>query len=325
MKNILSQDEVDSLLDGISDGKVETETAVSETSEDVAAYDFRRQDGPVTVRMPTLNMINERFVGILRTELSAATRSVVDVNISSTESMKFGEFCRSLPLPTSLNIFKMEPLRGFSLLVMEGTLVFSFVDNLFGGKGVSQVKLEGRNFTSIESKIIGKIVKIALSGFQQAWSDVYQIKTVFTRSEMDPQFAGIVTPNDMVIVIRFIVDLENASGSMTLCIPHATLEPVRDKLRYRFQGERLEADHKWRSYIERRIQELRIDLGCSLGTAQVTGKELLEMKLNDVLVLNQKVSDPIVINVEGIPKFKGRAGTYNKRKAIRIEERLNRE
>ncbi|MFW6146912.1 MAG: flagellar motor switch protein FliM [Thermodesulfobacteriota bacterium] len=325
MKNILSQDEVDSLLDGISEGKVETGTAVPETDESIAAYDFRRQDGPITVRMPTLHMINERFVGILRTELTAATRSVVDVNISSTESMRFGEFFRSLPLPTSLNIFKMEPLRGFSLLVMEGTLVFSFVDTLFGGKGTSQVKLEGRNFTSVESKIINKIVKIALSGFQQAWSDVYEIKTVFARSEMDPQFAGIVTPNDMVIVTRFIIDLENASGSMTLCIPHATLEPVRDKLRYRFQGERLEADQKWRSYIERRIQELHIDLGCSLGTAQITGKKLLEMKISDVLVLNQKVSDPILINVEGIPKFKGRAGTYNKRKAIRIEERLDEE
>jgi flagellar motor switch protein FliM len=324
MKNILSQAEVDSLLAGIREGAVETETAVPEADEAIARYNFRRQDGPVTVRMPTLQMINERFVGMLRTELSAITRSVVDVHIASTESMTFGKFCGSVSLPASLNIFKVEPLRGFSLLVMGAKLVFSFVENFFGGRGVRQVNLEGRKFTSIETKIIARLVKIALGSFEQAWSDVYEIKATFTRAETDPQCAGIVTPNDMVVVIRLTVDLENSSGSMSLCIPHATLEPVRDKLRYRFQGEGLEADHPWRSYIERRIQELRVGVGCSLGTAQITGKELLEMKISDVLVLNQKVSDPIVITVEGVPKFKGYAGTYNKRKAIQIEGRLNR-
>jgi flagellar motor switch protein FliM len=325
MKNILSQDEVDSLLSGISEGKVETETAIPEADEGIVTYDFRRQDGPVNLRMPTLNIINERFVGILRTELSAATRSVVDVNLSSTESLKFGEFCRSLPLPASLNIFKIEPLRRVSLLVLEGTLVFSFVDAFFGGKGVSRVKLEGRSFTGIETRIVDKIVKIALNGLEQAWADVYRIKATFMRSEMDTQFAGIVTPNDTVVVIKIMMDLENASGSMTLCIPHASLEPVKDKLRYRFQGERLEVDHKWRNYVERRIRELHVGLSCSLGAARISGKELLEIKVSDVLLLNQKVSDPIIISVEGIPKFKGHPGMYNKKKAVKIEERLNRE
>ncbi len=325
MKNILSQDEVDSLLAGISKGKVETETAIPEADEETVPYDFRRQEGPVNLRMPTLNSINERFVGILQNELSAATQSVVGVNISSIDSLKFGEFCRSLPLPASLNIFKIEPLRGFSLLVMEAKLVFSFVDTFFGGKGVSHVKLEGRNFTSIETRIVDKIVNIALKGFEQAWSDVYEIKATLTRSEMDPQFAEIVNPNDMVIVIRIMMDLESASGTMTLCIPNGTLEPVRDKLQYHFQGERLEVDHKWRSYIERRIREFHVGLGCSLGTARITGKDLLEMKVNDVMLLNQKVSDPIIIRVEGIPKFKGHPGAYHNKKAVRIEERLNRE
>jgi flagellar motor switch protein FliM len=323
MKNILSQDEVDSLLSGISEGKVETETAVPEGDEGISVYDFHKQDGPVNLRMPTLNMINERFVGLLRTDLSAATRSVVDVNISSIESMKFGEFCHSLPLPTSLNIFKMEPLRGVSLLVMEGPLVFSFVDAFFGGRGVSQVKLEGRNFTSIETRIIGKLVKVVLDDFQQAWSDVYKVKTVFTRSEMDPQFAGIVTPNDTVIVIRLIVDLENASGTMTICIPNSTVEPIRDKLRYRFQDERLEVDQRWRRYIERKIRGMTINLGCALGTTSITGRELLEMKVDDVLLLDQKVSDPIIVSVEGTTKFKGYPGTCNTKKAVRIEGRLN--
>jgi flagellar motor switch protein FliM len=323
MGNILSQDEVDSLLSGISEGKVETQTAIPEKDEGISVYDFRKQGGPVNLRMPTLDMINERFVGFLKADLFAVTRSVLDVNISSTESVKFGEFCRSLPLPTSLNIFKLEPLRGFSLLVMEGPLVFSFVDTFFGGRGVSQVRLEGRSFTSIEARIIDKLVKIVLDDFQRAWSDVYKIKAVFTRSEMDPQFAGIVMPNDTVIVIKLMIDLENASGTMTICIPHSTVEPIRDRLRFRYQGERLEVDQRWRAYIEGRIRELEVNVGCALGTTRITGRKLLEMKVDDVMLLDQKVSDPVVVSVEGTAKLKGYPGTYNNRKAVRIEQRFN--
>ena len=203
--------------------------------------------------------------------------------------------------------------------------MLAFVDIFFGGKGTSHVKLEGRNFTHIETRIVDKIVTIALNGFERAWSDVYTIKAAFIRSEMDPHFAEIVTPNDMVIVIRIMMELENVSGSMTLCIPNRTLERVRDKLQHRFQAERPEVDHKWRGNIERRIRELHVGLGCSLGTARMTGKDVLAMKVNDVVLLNQKVSDPIVISVEGIPKFKGHPGAYHNKKAVRIEERLNKE
>jgi len=325
MKNILSQDEVESLLAGISEGKVSTETAIPEVDEGAMPYDFRRQAWPVNLRMPTLNIINKRFAGILRTELSAATKSIVDASIASIDCVKFGEFCRSIPLPASLNIFRIEPLRGFSLLVMEAKLVFAFVDAFFGGKGISHVKIDGRSFTNIEIRIVEKIVTIALNGFEHAWSDVFKLQAAFMRSEIDPQFAEIVAPNDTVIVIRIMMDLENASGSMILCIPRRILEHVRDKLQYRFQGERLEVDHRWRSHIERRIRGLHVVLGCSLGTARITGKDLLEMKVNDVVLLNQKVSDPVVISVEGVPKFKGHPGAYHNKKAVRIEESLNRE
>jgi flagellar motor switch protein FliM len=325
MKNILSQDEVDSLLAEISEGNVATETAIPEADEGSIVYDFRRHEGPVDLRIPALNIITERFAGILSTELSAATRSVVDANISSIDSTRFDEFCRSIPLPASLSIFRIEPLRGSSLLVMEAKLVFAFVDTYFGGKGSSDVKLEGRNFTNIETRIADKIVTAALNGFERAWADVYKIEAALIRSETDPQFAEIVTPNDMVIVIRIMMELENVSGSMILCIPNRTLERVRDKLQHRFQAERPEVDHTWRSTIERRIGELHVGLGCSLGAARITGKDLLAMKVNDVLLLNQKVSDPIVISVEGIPKFKGHLGAYHNKKAVRIEERLNKE
>ncbi|MDY7038006.1 MAG: flagellar motor switch protein FliM, partial [Thermodesulfobacteriota bacterium] len=219
MANVLSQDEVDSLLAGIDEGKVETGTDIPEPEkeEDLKAYDFSTQAGPIHLRLPALRIINERLVAFLRTSLSIATGSAIEVNLSSTDSVKFGDFCSTLPLPTSLNIFKMEPLRGFALLVLEGSLVFSFVDTFFGGKGVSHVKLEGRGFTEIETKIVNKVTKIILEDMQRAWSDIHKLEMIYARAEMDPQFAGIVTPDDMVIVIKFTVDLENDSGSIILC------------------------------------------------------------------------------------------------------------
>jgi len=327
MANILSQDEVDSLLGGIDEGKVQIETDIpeSENKEGLEVYNFGMQVGPTHLKMPTLGIINERFVTFLRKSLSAATAMDIDVNISSVDSAKFGDFCRSIPVPTSLNIFKMEPLRGSALLVLEGPLVFSFVDTLFGGRAVSHVKLEGKTFTTIEKKIIDKIVKIILDDLQQAWSDVHEVKMVFARSEIDPQFAAIATPNDMIIATRFMIDLQNVSGTMTICIPYPTLEPIRDKLKRKFQGEKLEIDQMWTRYIKEKVKELKINLSCTLGKAGITGRELLEMKVSDVIQLDQEVSDPVIISVEGVPKFIGYPGTCNKRKAIKIKERVNKE
>lgn len=325
MANVLSQDEVDSLLSGIGEGKVKAEPEAPEKVERFQGYDFSRQSGPVHLRMPTLGIINERFIGFLKSSLSAATRSVIDVNILDFESVKFGEFTRSIPLPTSLNIFKMEPLRGFALLILEGSLVFSFVDTFFGGKFVSSIRLEGKSFTSIEVKIVGKIVKIILNDFQHAWSDVYKLKMVFSRTEVDPQFAGIASPTEMVIQIRFNVELENSAGVMTICMPYSTLEPIREKLRFRFQGEKLEIDETWKEFLEERIKKMTVSLNCTLGTTRLSGRELLEMKVDDVIQLDQKTSDPIIIGVEGVSKFKGYPGTCGNKKAIRISQRISKE
>jgi flagellar motor switch protein FliM len=325
MANVLSQDEVDSLLGGIGEGKVKTEPEAPEKGEGLQGYDFNRQTGPVHLRMPTLGIINERFIGFLKSSLSATTRSVIDINILDFESVKFGEFTRSIPLPTSLNIFKMEPLRGFALLILEGSLVFSFVDTFFGGKAVSSIRLEGKSFTTIEVKIVDKIVKIILNDFQNAWSDVYNLKMVFARSEVDPQFAGIASPTEMVIQTRFNVELENSSGVMTICMPYSTLEPIREKLRFKFQGERLEIDETWREFLAEKIKKMTVGLNCTLGTTRVSGRELLEIKVDDVIQLDQKISDPINIGVEGVPKFKGYPGTCGKKKAIRINQRISKE
>jgi len=247
---------------------------------------------------------------------------VVDVSLTSTESVKFNEFCLSLPVPSSLNIFSIEPLRGHSLVVLEGNLVFSFVDSLFGGKGVSHVKLEGRCFTAIETKIVEKIVKIILGDIQQSWSDVYDVNTVFSHSEMDPQFAGIVKPEDVVIVNKFEVELENVSGIITICIPYSSIEPIRDRLKTGFQDEVKEVDKEWRRYIEKKIMDMDMELSCTMGTANIKAEELLGLKVDDVIILDQNSGDNTIVKIEGIPKFKGSPGSCNNRKAVRISERI---
>lgn len=322
MGNILSQDEVDSLLGGITDGQVETETDVSEGIPSVEVYDFSMPAGPVHLRLPALGIINERLVGLLRTNLQVASRSVIDVNLASTDTVKFSDFCLSLPMPSSLNIFSIEPLRGFSLVVLEGPLVFSFVDSLFGGKGVSHVKLEGRLFTKIETKIVEKIVKIILNDFQKAWSDVYEINAVFIRSEMDPQFVGIGTPDDLVIVNKFEVQLENGNGFITICIPYSGIKPIKEKLKNKFRSEKIDIDQNWKRYIQERIQETMVELSCTMGMAKINGTDLLSMKVDDVIMLDQKSGNSVIINVENIPKFRAYPGACNKKKAVKIIDRL---
>ncbi|MBW1715887.1 MAG: flagellar motor switch protein FliM [Deltaproteobacteria bacterium] len=325
MGNVLSQDEVDSLLNGISDGKVKTETDTPEKGEGLEVYDFTSQVDASLASMPALGIINERFVGSARASLSAATRSTIDVNISSTESVKFNEFSRSISFPASLNIFKMEPLKGFALLVMEGPLVFAFIDTFFGGKSFGHVKLEGRDFTAIEIRIIEKVIGIILGDLEHAWSDVHKVKMVFVRSEMDPQFAAIAKPDDSVMVNRFAVEIGNSSGNMTICIPYSTIEPLRENLKQGFHNESLEVDQRWRKQIEGKIKGLAINVQCTLGMTKITGRQLLGIKVDDVIPLEKGVNDLITVSIEDIPKFKGFPGTRNNRQAIRISERIDKE
>ena len=322
MGNILSQDEVDSLLDGITEGKVETETDISEESQSVEVYDFSKPAGPVHLRLPALGIINERLSGLLRTDLQSASRSVIDVNISSTETVKFSDFCLSLPMPSSLNIFGIKPLRGYSLIVLEGSLVFSFVDSLFGGKGISHVKLEGRRFTTIETRIVEKIVNIILGDFQKAWSDVYEVETVFVRSEMDPQFVGIGAPDDEVIVNKYEVQLENGNGVITICIPYSSIKPIAEKLKNKFRREKMEVDSTWKKYLEEKVLETTVEVSCTMGKATINGGELLNLKIDDVILLDPKTGNTVTVNVEHLPKFRGFPGACNKKKAVKIIERI---
>ncbi len=325
MPKILSQEEVDSLLKGIDEGKIGATGDIAPESRDLPRYDFQKEHGPVQQRMPGLGVIQERFTSLLATSLSTVSGAQVDVTPAEMASVTLGDFFRSIPLPASLNLFKMEPLRGVSLLVVEGALVFAFVDLFLGGTGQRHVKLEGKSFTPIELRIIEKIVRVLLEGLEQAWSDTQKLRMVFVRSEIDPQFAEVARPDELMVVSRFALEIGKLSGQIMLCTPFAALESLRGRLRGGFRGETLGVDEKWKKYIEHKIAELKVSVSCTLGRSRITGRELLEMKVDDVIPMDQRPDDPVTVFVEGVPKFTGHLGAFRQNKAIRVEGRLNRE
>ena len=237
MANVLTQEEVDALLRGITGGDIETETDDLFDTSDAITYDLTSQDRIIRGRMPTLEMTNEKFARMFRTTLSALLRKVTSVSAISVDMLKFGEFLKTIPVPTSMHLFKLEPLRGSGLMIVESKIIFMLVDIIFGGDGKSNFKIEGREFTPIENNIIKKVVMSALGDMEKVWQQLIDLKIAYQRSEINPQFAQLGSPTDVVVVSNFEIEVEYSSGIISLCIPYATLEPIRDKLQAGYQSQ----------------------------------------------------------------------------------------
>jgi flagellar motor switch protein FliM len=324
MTKVLSQEEVDSLLRGMSDGEIEVETDVGVDDSGVIPYDLTNQDRIIRGRMPTLEIINDRFARLFRTTLSAAVRKVVDVSTTSVDMIKFGEFMRALPVPTSLHIFKMDPLRGHAILVIESKLVFNLVETFFGGAGQSEMKIEGRDFTPIEHRLTKKVVMLILEDMEKAWRPVHDIKTEYARTEINPQFASIVPPTDVVVVIKFELEMDQAAGTITMCIPYSTIEPIRGKLYAGFQSDQLEVDHVWMQRFQHQLREAAVNFRVILGTTHLRSRELLNLQVGDIIQLDQDVSDPLFAEVQGVRKFRGIPGLRRGAKAFQVKGSLTR-
>jgi flagellar motor switch protein FliM len=244
-------------------------------------------------------------------------RKRVDINPISIDMSKFGDFMRSLPVPTSISIFKMDPLRGNAILVVDSRLVFALVESFFGGAG-SQPKVEGRDFTPIEQAIVDRVVKIALANMEDSWKPVHEVHIEMIRSEVNPQFAAIVPPSDVVIVVTFEVELENAIGSLICCLPYATMEPIRGKLHASFQSERLEVDHVWINRFKERLMETPVEIVVRMGHSTISGRQLMNMKKGDIILLDTDEDDLLEAEIEGVRKFHGIPGRVKGNKAFQI-------
>ncbi len=325
MSEILSQDEVDSLLDGLDSGEVETEKDVAEApeaSDGVSVYDFTSQDKVVRARMPTFDVINERLSREVRATLSSLLQTNVDVGANPFDTLKFSEFVRSLPVPTSLHVFRLEPLRGHGLVVFESQLVYNLIDTFFGGEALGKARVEGREFTTIEEVMIKKAVIAVLKNIEASWAPIEPVKTSLIRSEMNPQFTAIVLPTDLVIVTRFEIELEQAAGNLVVCYPYSMIEPMRHKLSSGVQAEIEEIDTTWQKMIREVILNSEVDLNIMLGKTEITGERLLYMQKGDVIQLDNDAADPLTCYVDGLEKLKGYIGVQRGFQAFQITEKL---
>ena len=322
MSNFLSQDEVDALLRGINEGEVETEQDTPAADSGLQQYDLANQERIIRGRMPTLEIINQKMARQLRAAFSGALRRVVDVSALNVEMIKFGEFLKTLPVPTSMHVFRMLPLRGGALLIIESKLVFALIDSFFGGPGTTFVKVEGRDFTSIESHLIQRVVNLTFEEMERAWEPVEPIQIELERSEVNPQFVGIVPPSDIVVITPFEMEMDEARGNITVCIPYSTLEPIRSKLNAAFQSERLELDQAWVRRIMRQLEEVEVEASVDLGSTEVTLQSLLSLQVGDIICLDQDSDMELIVCIEGVPKFMGLPRVVKQKKAVEITSQI---
>ena len=317
MSDILSQAEVDALLKGVDAGEIETKAEQKEPSG-TRAYDFTSQERIIRGRMPGLEIVNERFSRNFRNSLSGVIMRFVDMNVQNVQIIKFGEFMKSIPFPSSINIFKMNPLKGYALAVLEAPLVFGLVEFFFGGKSTPYVKSEGRSFTPIENMVIRKITNLALADLGAAWQIITQIEPEYVWSEMNPQFVTIATPSEIVVKAEVHVEVEDFTGKLFFCYPYSMIEPIKEKLNSGIQGEKFEIDQRWVAKLREILLGSMVDVSVELGRAELTFGEIMRLEKGSVVNIGKPVDGELAVSVEGVRKFYGKPGRSNNNQAVKI-------
>jgi flagellar motor switch protein FliM len=316
---ILNQDEIDALLHGVDSGAVKTEAAA--VPGEVRAFDFANQVRIVRGRMPTLEMMNERFARLFRTSLFNMLRRTPEVAVAPVRMLKFSEYVHSLVVPTSLNLVKILPLRGTGLIVLDPKLVFAVVDNFFGGNG-RFAKIEGREFSSTETRIIHILLKHVFTDLKEAWTPVARIDVEYTNSEINPHFANIVSPTEIVVVTSFHVELDGGGGDLHITFPYAMLEPLRELLDAGVASDRVEHDERWIQAMREELEDAEVELSTFLGKGRVTMQQLIDLKPGDVIPCD--FNGRATVMAEDVPIFRGTFGVSHGQQAIQIEERVSR-
>ncbi|MEC5217541.1 flagellar motor switch protein FliM [Actimicrobium sp. GrIS 1.19] len=316
--NFLSQEEVDALLKGVNGDQEDAQAP--EDQSGVRPYNLATQERIVRGRMPTLEIINERFARLLRIGLFNFLRRSAEVSIGPVRVSKYSEFIRNLVVPTNLNLVHMKPLRGTTLMVFDPNLVFLMVDNLFGGDGRFHTRVEGRDFTQTEQRIIQRILGIVFENYAKSWEPVYPVEFEYIRSEMNTQFANIATPNEVVVCTTFTVELGPVSGEMHFCMPYSTIEPIRDILTSSLQGETLEIDKRWIRLMTQQIQTAEVEIVADLGIARSNFGAILNMKVGDIIPIT--VPEFVMAKVDEVPVMECSYGKFNGQYALRVEKLL---
>ncbi len=318
INDLLSQDEIDALLHGVDGGDVETEDELFDG--EAAEYDFTSQDRIVRGRMPTLEMINERFARYFRTSLFNMLRRSPEIAVGGVQMLKFAEYVHSLFVPTSLNLVHVQPLRGTALFVFDPKLVFIIVDNFFGGSGKFYNKIEGREFTQTEGRIIELMLQKAFEDMTKAWSPVMPLEFEFQSSEVNPHFANIVSPTEVVVISTFHIDLDGGGGDLHVTIPYSMLEPIREQLDAGTVSDRTDVDERWLSALREDVKAAEVEVSCTLKEVDLTLQEILNLKEGDIIPF--EYPDHIALMTEDVPLFRGQFGVSKGNNAIKITEQI---
>jgi len=318
-KDFLSQDEVDALLNGVS-GQSD-EAAEEEHTSGVRPYNLATQERIVRGRMPTLEIINERFARLLRLGLFNFVRRTAEISVGPVRIVKYSDFVRNLVVPTNLNLVQVKPLRGTALLIFNPELVYMVIDSLFGGTGQFHTRVEGRDFTQTEQRIIQRLLAVVFEDLEKSWAPVHPLKFEYMRSEMNTQFANIATPNEVVVVTTFNIELGAQGGEFHICMPYSMIEPIRDTLCSSLQGEQMDVDKRWVRLLSKQVQSADVEMVVNFGQAKLTVQQLLNMQPGDVISLD--VAQPLVAEVDGVPIMECKCGVFNGQYALQVERLIS--
>ncbi|MFL7033989.1 flagellar motor switch protein FliM [Vibrio lentus] len=321
MTDLLSQDEIDALLHGVDDVE-EVEDVLESENENAVNFDFSSQDRIVRGRMPTLELINERFARHMRISLFNMLRKTAEVSINGVQMMKFGEYQNTLYVPTSLNMVRFRPLKGTALITMEARLVFILVENFFGGDGRFHAKIEGREFTPTERRIIQLLLKIVFEDYKEAWSPVMGVEFEYLDSEVNPSMANIVSPTEVIVVSSFHIEVDGGGGDFHVVMPYSMVEPIRELLDAGVQSDKMETDVRWSSALRDEIIDVPVNFRVNLLEQDISLRDLMELRPGDVVPIN--MPEHATMFVEELPTYRVKMGRSGEKLAVQISEKIQR-
>ena len=316
--DILSQDEVDALLGGVDDGAIDTSAEESEFDGEARPFDFNNQERIVRGRLPTLEMINDRFSRYFRVSFFNMLRKSPEISVNGIEMIKFSEYIHTLFVPTSLSMIKMAPLRGTGLIMLDPKLVFILVDNFFGGDGSIHAKIEGRDFTSTELRVIEKVVQMCFADLVKAWAPVMSVEYSYHNHEVNPHMANIVSPSEVVVVSNFHVDLDGGGGDLHVVYPYSMIEPIRTVLDAGVQSDYGDLDERWSILLKEELMHARINMQGLFIEKQLPVSDLINFKAGDIIPID--MPEQVVLLAEDMPIIRGQYGEHQGNTAVKVEE-----
>ncbi|HHF3106876.1 TPA: flagellar motor switch protein FliM [Vibrio diabolicus] len=321
MTDLLSQDEIDALLHGVDDVD-DVDEPIENDNEGAVNFDFSSQDRIVRGRMPTLELINERFARHMRISLFNMLRKTAEVSINGVQMMKFGEYQNTLYVPTSLNMVRFRPLKGTALITMEARLVFILVENFFGGDGRFHAKIEGREFTPTERRIIQLLLKIVFEDYKEAWSPVMGVEFEYLDSEVNPSMANIVSPTEVIVVSSFHIEVDGGGGDFHVVMPYSMVEPIRELLDAGVQSDKMETDVRWSSALREEIMDCPVNFRVNLLERDISLRDLMELQPGDIIPI--EMPEHATMFVEDLPTYRVKMGRSEDKLAVQISEEIER-